>query len=350
MFKKKYLVAMLCSSLFIGCTESDEENSAENSVSNEGSSAEGILDASHFRSLLSASTASCTLDNGSTTTCHQLTFKVNEIRDGSGDGSLIDDEAGEFCPSGYMSTDGGVGIYDGATGAGFQNLVKALWDNMATDGYDLIDESDNSICSQDPGAGPVSGNNNCTAYCLNAAADDDLTITYLIPVTPQTLSTPSAVGNVEPVGVSLDGIPLTGAPPSVTTGRMGNGNIPSLDHCGGHHDPAGYYHWHLIPESADVVHEAYGTDNQADCSQTITQDSTAMTGYARDGYPVYAYQDLVSGSAITPTDLDICNGHNTETAEFSDGIYHYHASVDAPNMPTCISGASVERSSSPVIQ
>lgn len=311
-----------------------------------------MLNTSHFRSLLSATTVSCTLDNGSATTCHQLTFAANEVRDGSGDGELIDDEAGPFCPSGYESTDGGVGIYDGDTGAGFQNLAKTLWDNMLNDGYDLIDESNNTICIQDPGNNTASGSN-CDAYCLNASADDNLTVTYLIPVSPEKLTSAQSVGSVQPVGLSLDGIPMTGEPPSVVNGPTGmaaaaGGNIPALDHCGGHHDPAGYYHWHLIPESADAVHQVYGTDNQANCA--LTQDTTALTGYAKDGYPIYAYQDLIDGAAVTPSDLDDCNGHTAATTEFPDGTYHYHASLNAPNMPECVVGASVDQRSSPIVR
>ncbi|MDO6695431.1 YHYH protein [Aliiglaciecola sp. 3_MG-2023] len=305
------------------------------------------IELSLFRDISSSSTVSCTLDDGTQTTCYELVFNVNEIRDGSGSGELIDDEAGPFCPSSYTGDDGGVGIYDGNTGPGFQNLVQTLWDNMAIDGYDIIDESAGIICIQDPGGSRANIGSNCTSYCLNASADDGLTITYTIPVTPVPLATPDQLGEIEHIGLSLDGVPITGDPPSVV-GR--GGNIPSLDHCGGHHDPAGYYHWHGIPESADVMHAEQGTNDQADCSVYITQDNTALSGFARDGYPIYAYQDLVDGEVVTPSDLDSCNGHTGITAEYPDGIYHYHASLDAPNLPTCITGASVSTRTSPYIR
>lgn len=314
---------------------------------------ESILNTSLFRSLVSATTTNCTLSDGTSTTCHELTFNVNELRDGSGSGELIDDEAGPFCPSAYTSNDGGVGIYDGNTNPGFQNLTQVLWDNMQIDGFDLIDEEAGIVCVQDPGSRESVGNN-CTSACLNASADDALTVTYLIPITPVMLSQPANIGSVQPVGVSLDGVPITGEPPSVVSGPMGiagaGGSIPSLDYCGGHHDPAGYYHWHLVPESADAVHAVYGTDALANCGSTITQDSTALTGFAKDGYPIYAYQDMVSGSATTPSDLDACNGHTGATSEYPDGVYHYHASLDAPSVPTCTIGASVDARLSPAIR
>ncbi len=48
------------------------------------------------------------------------------------------------------------------------------------------------------------------------------------------------------------------------------------------------------------------------------------------------------GSADTdgtfPTDLDACNGHAAITGEYPDGIYHYHAKLEFPNLPTCLMG------------
>ena len=331
--------------LLYGCGGSSD--STESAQEEEVISTDGVIDVSLFRNISSFSTVNCTLDNNTQTSCYELVFNVNEIRDGSGNGDLIDDEAGPFCPSSYMGTDGGVGIYDGNTGPGFQNLTQTLWDNMAIDGFDLIDESAGIICIQDPGGRDASIGNNCDASCLNASADDSLTVTYTIPITPINLATPDALGVVEHIGLSLDGVPITGNPPSVVAR---GGNIPSLDHCGGHHDPAGYYHWHAVPESADLMHEAQGTDAQADCSAYITQDNTALTGFARDGYPIYAYQDLIAGSVVVPSDLDDCNGHTGATTEYPDGVYHYHASLDAPSLPSCIIGAAVSTRTSPSIR
>ena len=327
-----------------GCGGGADTVSAESVIVETAGSGESVIDLALFREIASSTTVDCTLDNGSQTSCYELVFNVNEIRDGSGSNELIDDQVGPFCPSTYTSRDGGVGIYDGATSPGFQNLNQTLWDNMATDGYDVIDESAGIICIQDPGRRNETIGNNCTAYCLNASADDSLTVTYTIPVTPVMLANPNTLGEVEHIGLSLDGVPITGNPPSVV-GR--GGNIPSIDHCGGHHDPAGYYHWHAVPESADLMHQQQGTNDQANCSQNITQDNSALSGFARDGHPIYAYQDLISGSAVVPTDLDQCNGHTSQTVHYPYGGYHYHASLDAPNLPPCISGAAVSTRTSP---
>lgn len=356
------LVACVMTALLSACGGSDSANTSATTPedgagdgSGAGIQTASILDPSHFRRAISVSTVDCTLDNGAQSTCHQLVFKVNQISDGSAQQALIDDELGPFCPTNYTSSDGGLGIYDGTTNPGFQNLNKGLWDSMLADGYQIID-TNNLVCTQDPGSNTtLQGDATCASYCLNAGADDNLIVTYLIPVTPQDLSSPDDIGTIESVGVSLDGVPITGDPPSVVSGPPGMSSpppgmaaraaIPALDRCGGHHDPAGYYHWHFIPESIDAVHAEFGTNDQASC-EAVAQASARLSGYARDGYPIYAYQDMVNGALSTPDDLDACNGHVGVTAEFPNGVYHYHASVDAPNLPPCIKGAAANGSPS----
>jgi len=87
------------------------------------------------------------------------------------------------------------------------------WEAMENDGYDIVDDNGN-INIEDPGAG-MGGSESA---CLEAAPDDNLQLTFLIPTTPELLNTPDQLGTVENLGVSLDGIPLTGDPPSVTQG------------------------------------------------------------------------------------------------------------------------------------
>ena len=66
-------------------------------------------------------------------------------------------------------------------------------------------------------------------------------------------------------------------------------------------------------------------------------------GFAKDGFPIYS--PLEDGSV--PADLDACNGKTGPTVDFPDGIYHYFAlNETAPNLPTCIMGASVNNAMS----
>lgn len=284
------------------------------------------LDASYFNSssLISFTTVNCTLENGSSTTCYELVFSSNPVDDGP------------YCPQ-TINDIGGVGIYDGDTNPGFQVMKQSLWDAMEADGYDIVD-ADGNITIVDPGN--VGGPPPSGGACLEASPDDNLVLTFLIPTTPEMLSSPDVLQTVENLGVSLDGIPLTGDPPSATQsmGGMpgGGGAIPSIDPCGGHIDPFGYYHLHFAPQEMNNVFDAFNI-TEVTCTN-FTQSSTALVGFAKDGYPIYASQD---SDGTLPADLDACNGHFGPTPEFPNGIYHYHASsTEAPNVPPCLVGAS----------
>ena len=219
-------------------------------------------------------------------------------------------------------------------------LKKKLWDSMEADGYDIVDDSGNVRILTDLTGKPEAGK----GYCL-ALGTVDLTLTYLIPKTPQKLATPADIATVEKVGVQLDGIPMTGDPPSVVSGPPGpggggggssGGSIPSIDPCGGHPDPAGYYHAHFVPESMNLVLAAHNI-TEVSCTR-VAQKELALAGFAKDGYPVYS-----ASKDKQPTDLDKCNGKTGPTAEFPSGTYHYYASKDqAPNMVPCLVGASVK--------
>jgi len=55
----------------------------------------------------------------------------------------------------------------------------------------------------------------------------------------------------------------------------------------------------------------------------LTLDDSNLIGFLRDGFPVYGPKDM-DGSY--PVDLDENGGHEGETADFSEAIYHYHVS------------------------
>ncbi|MEP0545335.1 MAG: YHYH protein [Rhodothermales bacterium] len=269
-----------------------------------------------------ATLVDCTLTDGTETRCYEVSFGANPVEDGP------------YCPQ-TIDEVGGVGFYDGATNPGFQALKAELWDAMEADGYDIVD-ADGNVNVADPGApGGVS------PACLEATPDDGLVLTFTIPAVPTPLSTPDAIGTVEFIGLSLDGIPIAGVPPSVVgmgAGDPRGGNIPAIGGCGGHIDPRGYLHWHLGPEEANNVLDANGITDVR-CT-AVPQSTTALIGFAKDGYPIYASQD----AAGMPSDLDACGGHTSTTADYADEVYHYHvSSTDAPNVPSCVVGASVRQ-------
>lgn len=268
------------------------------------------------------------MSDGTTAPCYELVFKSNPVTDGP------------YCPE-TIDEIGGVGIYDGNTNPGFQVMKASLWNAMEADGYNIVDDQGN-IMITDPGAGtgPPS-----TSSCLEATPDNSIRLTFLIPATPKFAAAVDAINIVENVGVSRDGIPLTGHPPSATAGPPGapvgsnpNAGIPAIDPCGGHIDPFGYYHLHFGPEEINNVFAAYNI-SEVSCTN-FNQSSIAFVGYAKDGFPIYASQDMDSSS---PADLDECQGHTAATTDYPEGIYHYHvSSTNAPNLPACLKGISAQ--------
>lgn len=87
--------------------------------------------------------------------------------------------------------------------------------------------------------------------------------------------------------------------------------VPFMDACNGHPSPhpAEAYHYHGLPPCVtEQVDEESGPSH--------------IIGFAYDGFPVYGDRDI-DGVQIDPTTLDECNGLESPTPEFPDGIYHY---------------------------
>ena len=87
--------------------------------------------------------------------------------------------------------------------------------------------------------------------------------------------------------------------------------INSFDQWLGHPQNTGQYHYHIEPT---YLTEAFGED--------------AFLGLLSDGFPVYG--PVENGITITNNDLDVYHGHTAATADFPDGIYHYHITSEDP--------------------
>lgn len=271
-------------------------------------------------------TVGCTLEDGTSTSCYEFRFYSNPEADGP------------FCPS-TTSDVGGMAIYDAGSAPGLSVLNSMLFNLMESDGFDIVDNSGN-IRINDPGSGapPSPGQ----SYCLQATADNDLELVFLIPITPSDLSSPNTITTVELFGVSANGVPMNGTPPPTVGGGPGGGGsdalMPALDPCGGHHDPAGYYHWHFIANSTNSALTANGI-TEISCTN-FTQNTSGFMGFATDGYPIYGEKE---SDGSTPTGLDQCNGHFGVTPEYPSGVYHYHAVEGAaPNILPCLTGKSAQ--------
>ncbi len=138
-------------------------------------------------------------------------------------------------------------------------------------------------------------------YTTNPGRIRENSFSMTIPVSPASAAMKEET-TLGPIGMALNGVPIY-------NDREG-GNVPldamiltSFDRGGAHVGPGGY-HYHI---SGDFT----------------TKDDANLVGFLRDGFPIYGRQDM-DGSY--PTNLDIYGGHTLATADFPDGIYHYHCS------------------------
>ena len=257
-------------------------------------------------------TVGCTLEDGSETTCYQIT--VNYLPDGL--------EVGPFCPATF-DDEGGIWDWTGEN-AKLYRVDEAFLRMLDGMGYRFFDDD-----------GTVHVVDNATQRptvdhaCINVSVDKDVTMTMLLPVTPVVADTPTLLGVVGKVGVALDGAPIFSDAPSIQQ----TGHMPALDTCGGHVDPGGWYHWHATSSDIETVFANEHVD--ADCA--LKQDSAALFGYAFDGFPMFGSAEIDGAPA---SGLDACNGHVGMTA--MGETYHYHASENFPNLPPCLVGLQAQ--------
>ncbi len=258
-------------------------------------------------------TVDCTLEDGTASSCYEIV--VNYLPEGQ--------EIGPFCP---VTLDDAGGIWDW-TGdlAGLYRIDRAFLEMLDNLGYRFYDDDGTVhvvvIATRQPDVDHA---------CINVSADETVQITMRLPITPVMADAATPLGTVAKIGVALDGVPIFADAPSVQQ----TGHMPALDTCGGHIDPGGWYHWHA---TATDIETAFETENViADCA--LTQDKSAMFGYAFDGFALYGSTDA---DGTVPTDLDQCNGHVGTTTEGGD-IYHYHASASFPNLPACLVGVQAQ--------
>ena len=315
--KKKFAMSMCCVLAYLtACTGSNDSTDSTDSSTDDSdavsTSSSFILNTDLFSTFSQVSAfelVDCVLSNGEASQCYSVVYEN------------VRETVTEICPENTGEV-GGLGVYDGNTNPGIRVLDDNLWADFETDGYDIIND-DATINIQIPAGGPGSGfieaGSGINGSCLDAELDESYQITYYIPAYPVRAATSATTNTLEYWGISLDGFPFAEKPPGAAS-QVGVA-IPGLDTCGGHPQPDGPYHYHLIPQVIDDLLEDNDITNVS-CSY-IEQSNHTILGYARDGFPIYGTQE---SDGSTPTDLDECNGHTAETSDFSEETYHYHIS------------------------
>jgi len=134
-------------------------------------------------------------------------------------------------------------------------------------------------------------------------------LTFKIPLHPTVATTHSATP-MGPIGVSVNGVPFYNQYAAMMAALTTEAQ--TLDQYWGHAQFTGQYHYHVEP--------LYLTYTK------LTRSS--LLGFLLDGFPVYG--PMENGKVLTSSDLDAYHGHTTATAEYPNGIYHYHFTQDLP--------------------
>ncbi|MCF2869656.1 YHYH protein [Octadecabacter sp. G9-8] len=252
-----------------------------------------------------AQTVACTLTDGSDAQCLEVTVKY------------VPDtlEVGPFCPA-TLDDVGGIWDWDGEA-AGLYRIDGDFLRMLSDLGYTFYDDAGEVAVFDIRTEGPTSDHD-----CINASYDTSVEMTMLIPMTPVMADSATDLGTVAKVGLSLNGVPIFADAPSV----LDRNHMPALDVCAGHVDPGGWYHYHGTATDMETVYGA--ADMQLSCANAI-QDAKAQFGYAFDGH---AIMGSLEADGSVPRGLDDCGGH------MHGDTYHYHASAEFPNLPTCLVG------------
>lgn len=145
-------------------------------------------------------------------------------------------------------------------------------------------------------------------FVLNPNRIIEQSITFKIPISPAEASSKQATP-LGPIGVSLNGVPFFNQ--YAGPGTPLTNEINSFDQYNGHPQQSGEYHYHVEPLYI-----------------TSLKGKNSLLGVLLDGYPVYG--PVENGVTLTDANLDAYHGHFGATADFPNGIYHYHITADAP--------------------
>lgn len=176
--------------------------------------------------------------------------------------------------------------------------------SLSTDGTSLTLKSNGTPDHVTPywGIGHALYEEQTTGQTVNPGNLQSQVFVMTIPLNPVAASTKEET-SLGPIGMALNGV-------AIYNDREG-GNVPvdsgtlkSFDRAGAHSGPGGLYHYHF---NGDFT----------------SDDDAKLIGWLRDGFPIYGRQDK---DGTYPSTLDANGGHIGATAEYPNGIYHYHCS------------------------
>lgn len=179
----------------------------------------------------------------------------------------------------------------------------------------------NNLPDHTTGIFPIARSDPAYRYDHNPNAIRPQDVLLRLPLAPKLAATPSCVP-MGMIGFATDGVAIYNA--------VDNGGIDAMahevqDHCNGHPQHAGQYHYH----------------GPSPCMPN--EMTSGLVGYALDGFGIYGMRDRASGRILTDADLDAC--HGTTSPVLWDGrlvtMYHYVLTFQYPYTVGCFRGTPV---------
>lgn len=168
---------------------------------------------------------------------------------------------------------------------------------------------------------PISAGDDAYAYDHNPNSIRSQSVRYSLPRRPKRASRPGCLSG-GPIGIAKNGVAIFNALDAEDRDAVAH---ETQDHCGGHPQRLGIYHYHAIPSCL-----TRGASKRR---------ASGLVGWALDGYPIYGPRGH-GGKLLTNEDLDACHGQTSKV--FYEGrwqrIYHYSATLEYPYTLGCYHG------------
>jgi hypothetical protein len=146
-------------------------------------------------------------------------------------------------------------------------------------------------------------------------------ISLAVPLSPTVADRPGCLP-MGVIGVMLNGVPFFNA-----LDHDGRDAVAHevQDHCGGHPEHTGEYHYH----------------GPSECMKGMTDNNT-LIGYALDGFGIYSMYDE-NGNELNNNDLDACHGRVSRIKWDGKEIemYHYVLTREYPYTVGCYKGVAI---------
>lgn len=181
--------------------------------------------------------------------------------------------------------------------------------------------SANNLPDHTTGVFPIQPSDPAYRYDHNPNAIGARDILLHLPLNPKPAKAPSCVP-MGMIGFSTDGVAIYNA---VDDGGVDAAAHEMQDHCNGHPQHVGQYHYH----------------SPSPCMPN--EMTSGLVGYALDGFGIYGMKDRATGRILHDADLDAC--HGTTSPVIWNGklvtMYHYVLTMEYPYTVGCFRGTPV---------